>query len=145
MRGWGWGGNMMKVKKESWSSSVTSYCPRLLSRPNRVVSAFHFLPLSLLPSLPFTIASSLPSHFSFFFSCLGESGRRRRRTEVADLQEFGSLSHPRFELCTTAPLVLDCEVVCPVLPSLFPPCAGAPCPLTPSPSEPPPTSCVPLG
>lgn len=53
---------------------------------------------------PLCSPSFLLSLFFFFFSpFLRESGRRKR--EVAELQEFGSLSHPSLELSTTALLV----------------------------------------
>lgn len=106
-----------KVRRKSRSRFVTSSYPLLTSRPNRamcLVLIYFFSPPSVHP---FPLLSS-PSSVSFF-PLFRESGRRKR--EVAELQKFGSLSHPSLELSTTAPLVRDWEGVCLFLSQLFPP------------------------
>lgn len=74
------------------------------------VSGFHLV----LSSPPLRSPSSF-----LFFPFFRESGRRKR--EVAELQELGSLSHPSLELSTTAPLVGDWAGVCLFLSPPFPP------------------------
>lgn len=88
------------------------------------VSGFHLVlssPPHPLPPPP----SPFPSFFPFFSPFCRESGRRKRT--VAELQETGSLSHPRLELSTTAPLVGDRAGVCLFLSQPF-------TPFTPDPS-----------
>lgn len=101
----------MKGREEE---ETVTFFPLLLSRPNTAVCLAllpPFPPLSTLP-IPFLLTTSLflfsppppPPPFS------RESGRRKQR--VAELQNFGNLSHPSLEASTTAPLVGDRAAVC---------------------------------
>lgn len=98
-----------KVRRKSHFRFVTSSSPLLTSRPNRAMCLVF---IQFFPPL------RSPSSF-LFFPFFRESGRRKR--EVAELQELGSLSHPSLELSTTAPLVGDWAGVCLFLSPPFPP------------------------